>query len=129
MTQEEKSRIIHFRQLGIGYTMIARDLGISINTIKSFCRRNVDNIKASLNQCKQCGAALAQNPGRKEKKFCSVACRMKWWDAHSELMTHRKQIVCNHCGKSFYGKPGRKYCSHECYIAERFGGKNVTATV
>ena len=129
LTQEEKSRIIHFRQMGAGYIKIAQDLGLSVNTVKSFCRRNAEVIKEKLNCCKQCGIVLTQNLGRKEKKFCSVACRMKWWGSHSELMRHRKQIVCIHCGKSFYGKPGRKYCSHKCYIAERFGGNNVAQTV
>jgi hypothetical protein len=43
----------------------------------------------------------------------------------------KANAVCVHCGKEFHGRSGRKYCSHRCYIAERFGGKddseNVTA--
>ena len=31
---------------------------------------------------------------------------------------------CARCGKPFtaYGNAGRKYCSHSCYIADRFKG-------
>jgi len=32
-------------------------------------------------------------------------------------------VVCAHCARPFesYGNAGRKYCSHGCYIAARFG--------
>lgn len=35
-----------------------------------------------------------------------------------------ESIRCPHCGKEFhiYGDKRRKYCSHECYIADRFKG-------
>ena len=35
-----------------------------------------------------------------------------------------KNVRCPHCGKEFhiYGDRRRKYCSHECYIADRFKG-------
>ena len=34
------------------------------------------------------------------------------------------RVICPHCGKEFhiYGDRRRKYCSHECYIADRFKG-------
>jgi hypothetical protein len=33
-------------------------------------------------------------------------------------------MVCQHCGKPFtdYANRHRKYCSHPCYIAARYGG-------
>lgn len=33
-------------------------------------------------------------------------------------------LICRHCKKEFisYGNKERKYCSHNCYIRERFGG-------
>ena len=43
-------------------------------------------------------------------------------------MVKRKAIyeyTCPTCGSAFtaYGNSHRKYCCHECYIADRFGGK------
>ena len=40
MTSEEKSRLSAMRKAGRSYTEIAAELGISKNTIKTFCRRN-----------------------------------------------------------------------------------------
>ena len=76
--------------------------------------------------CKCCGAPMIQIPGRKPRLFCSDACRTKWWNAHPELVKHRgdRQIICAHCGKVFGATENstRKYCSHGCYIADRFHG-------
>ena len=133
MTQEQKDKIIRYRDKGMGYGKIAQMLSLSVNTIKSFCRRSNDQPCPSINRnydgknvCKQCGKPLIQNPGHREKKFCSVSCRMKWWGIHAEEMHHRNQIICSCCGRKFYGKPGRKFCSHSCYIKERFGDSHVS---
>lgn len=40
MTDNQKAQIIKLRVAGNGYGKIARTLGISLNTVKSFCRRN-----------------------------------------------------------------------------------------
>ena len=40
MTPEEKSSLSAMRKAGRSYTEIAAELGISKNTIKTFCRRN-----------------------------------------------------------------------------------------
>jgi endogenous inhibitor of DNA gyrase (YacG/DUF329 family) len=69
---------------------------------------------------------VAQNSGRKEKKFCSDKCRMTWWNRHLDKVKRKAvyEYICPHCGKPFtvYGNSHRKYCSHECYVADRFGG-------
>ena len=129
MTQEEKLKIQMLRQQGYGYVKIAQELHLPKNTVKSFCYRNPVAHTETHHICKECGKPVTQNPDRREKKFCSIACRMRWWNHHAGELRHHKSMVCNHCGKSYYGKPGRKYCSHECYIAERFGDKNVATTV
>ena len=41
MTQEQKDKILGFRQEGMSYTKIAQLTDISVNTIKSFCQRNI----------------------------------------------------------------------------------------
>lgn len=40
MTQEQKTRIAQLRHQNVGYASIARELSLSINTVKAFCRRN-----------------------------------------------------------------------------------------
>ena len=40
MTKEQKEKIIRFRRQGLGYADIGRELDISKDTVKSFCRRN-----------------------------------------------------------------------------------------
>ena len=43
MTDNQKAQIINLRAAGNGYGSIAQTLGISLNTVKSFCRRNEIN--------------------------------------------------------------------------------------
>jgi DNA invertase Pin-like site-specific DNA recombinase len=40
MTQEQKRRITEMRKQNLGYAYIAKELDISLNTVKVFCRRN-----------------------------------------------------------------------------------------
>jgi len=40
MTQQQKEKIIKMRRGGFSYSRISTALGISENTVKSFCRRN-----------------------------------------------------------------------------------------
>lgn len=74
-----------------------------------------------------CGKPVRQNPGRKQKRFCSDICRNKWWNSHLDLVKRKAnyEIVCLGCEKPFvvYGNANRKYCSHKCYVEHRFGGK------
>lgn len=81
MTDLQKEQIKTLRLQGIGYVKIGEMLGISDNTVRSFCRRN--------------GLGDAA----------------------------KNTIACAHCGKPFtaYGNKERKYCSHNCYISDRFG--------
>ena len=85
MTDEQRQQIINLRAAGNGYKKISHILGLSENTVKSFCqRRKVGGVviqpDAGIAVCKNCGKPVRQNPGRKQKKFCSDHCRMKWWN-------------------------------------------------
>ena len=135
MTNEQRERITTMRQNGCGYTTIAKAVGLTKDNVKAYCRaHNLGGIKADSNArispeqdfCLYCGKSLQQSYGRKKIKFCSSNCRQQWWNAHPEQV-RRKAIytfTCAHCGKSFtaYGNAGRKYCSHSCYISDRFNG-------
>lgn len=127
MTEKEKEKIRYLRLDGLGYGAIAKRLEISENTVKSFCRRNHLSGVAGKEPpavCRYCGRPLGVLPKRRRRKFCCEACRRAWWKAHPELIERRAfyPSVCVHCGKEFqsYGNRHRKYCSHECYITERF---------
>lgn len=132
MTKEQKLQIERLRAEGYGYMRVAQTLGISVNTIKSFCRRNKSLgtttvlVTDDMYICKCCGVSVKQNPGRKEKKFCSDKCRMEWWNNNLNKVNRKAvyEFTCPHCKKQFkvYGNSRRKYCCHECYVADRFGG-------
>ena len=77
MTLEEKNKIIELRNMGVGYGEISRILNIGKSTISTFLNRmNNENPVV----CKNCGKTLKMVKGKKEKKFCSDACRYTWWN-------------------------------------------------
>lgn len=136
MTNEQRERIKSLRHDGWGYKKIAIALDISADTIKSFCRKsNLGGILASPGRipddahCRDCGKPLIQMPGMKKRKFCSTECRIRWWAGHPEAVKQKAvySFTCPACQKNFsvYGNAARKYCSHECYVADRFksGGR------
>lgn len=129
MTNLQKERIKTMRLQGIGYVKIGETLGISDNTVRSFCRRNgLGETSPNTVVCKQCGKLIKIVPKQKPKKFCSDACRTTWWNSHPDCVD-RKAVyayTCAHCGNPFtaYGNKNRKYCCHACYIADRFDEAN-----
>lgn len=136
MNEFQKEKIADLRKRGFGYLRIAKMLGLSPNTIKSYCRRNnlfgrmgVSGVDMPVSQvfCKRCGSSLSVSPSRKSRKFCSDNCRLAWWKEHPELLNKKAfyQFNCAYCGSRFdsYGNKKRKYCSHPCYIKDRFGGE------
>ena len=95
MNTDQKTRITRLRSEGASYNQIAQELGISKNTVSTFCRRNgltgdtAESAPSTVttHTCKNCGKEIIQYPGRKEKKFCSDACRNRWWKARYEQVT------------------------------------------
>lgn len=129
MTSRQEEQITHLRLMRKSYGAIAESLNLSVNTVKSFCQRNslggrnrVDG-QQEISRCDYCGKAVEQTAHRKRKRFCSDACRMKWWREHRVLINRKTvTVICHNCGKEFsdYETAGRKYCCHECYVADRF---------
>ncbi len=131
MNGQQKYEICRLRNEGLSYTKIAKEVGISVNTVKSFFRRNRNKEpmikdKSLLGYCENCGKAVIQVEGRKRKRFCSDKCRNEWWNNHKDMVKHKAvyDFICKYCGKKFsaYGNSNRKFCSHSCYIKDRFGG-------
>ena len=100
MTKVQKETLHSLRLDGYGYAAIADTLGISINTVKSYCQRNnlsyvekvTQNIETlPLLYCQHCGKRLNQKEKSKPRKFCSDKCRLAWWNSHpSEFFNKRK---------------------------------------
>ena len=133
MTGTQKSSITEYRRKGLGYKKISQLTGVSENTIKTYCKRSgLGGVAASAlsggggNTCKCCGAPIVQISGRKTRKFCNDACRARFWNTHLDVVNRKAyyEYICPACGKPFtaYGNAHRKYCCHECYIDDRFGG-------
>lgn len=134
MTDNQKIQITKLRAVGEGYGKIAQKLGISLNTVKSFCRRNdiggdvVPTIKVTkeITRCENCGEEIRQIAKQKRKRFCCDKCRNAWWNSHLGQVKRKTvyHFICPQCGKEFhiYGDNRRKYCSHDCYITARFKG-------
>ena len=126
MTEQQKQRILQLRKQGATFSSIAEELSLSVNTVKSFFRRNIVNSRSTLPICNYCGKPLIQPYGKKEKKYCSDKCRMLWWNAHRSDL--KKKTVCTYvcafCRKEFtsYKSTHRTYCSRDCYYKGRFGG-------
>ena len=138
MTNEQRMKIADLRHQGYGYTAIANAVGLSKDSVKAYCRNHgLAGVKAETNSpveittdvCLNCGAALTHVSGAKKKKFCCPDCRQAWWNVHPEQVKRKTiyQFTCASCGKPFtaYGNAGRKYCSHACYIAGRYGGRDA----
>jgi uncharacterized protein with PIN domain len=132
MTEKQKTQIKELRQQGCGYIKIAQILGISDNTVKSFCRRNnlteVKTKKTKINKsvCRQCGEVIIQTGSKKPKSFCCDDCRKKYWKENQSKINRKTAIkyVCTVCNKTFvdYARNERKYCSFDCYVADRYKG-------
>ena len=128
MTEFEKHKINELRLNGYGYKKIARELGLSVNTVKSYLTRTKadEPVEETVDICPNCGNKLIYIPGHKKKKFCSDKCRMSWWNSHLDKVNRlaNRIVVCAQCRREFtaYGKRERKYCSRKCYFKARFGG-------
>lgn len=126
MRAAQAEQVTHMRLMGNSYGRIADELGLPLNTVKSFCRRKGIVTEDGVSRCEYCGAEVKQTEHRKRKRFCSDTCRTRWWSAHRHLLHRASRVAlhCLNCGREFtdYATAGRKYCSHECYINTRFGG-------
>jgi endogenous inhibitor of DNA gyrase (YacG/DUF329 family) len=137
MNDNQTQELKRLRMAGLGYKRIATQLDVSVDVVKYQCRKfgltgqnplqpiepAIHIVESDL--CRNCGKTIQQIKGKRTRVFCSNECRDIWWKSNrSNNLTKGKKVRCKNCGKSFLvGKnASRKYCSHECYIAFRFGG-------
>ena len=124
MTKEQKTLILYYREQHMTYRQIGEKLGLSPDTVKTFCRRNGaqtgKTAQSAECRCRNCGAPVHPLPGRRERLFCSPACRTAYWRKHNLLGGTPR--YCAGCDALLTGgSASRKYCSHACYIRHRFG--------
>lgn len=95
MTFNQKSTIENLRAENYSYARIAEILGLSPDTVKSYCLRHkiatpaiprkTKAEKASLMICRWCGKPITNPWNRKVKHFCSDACRTKYQNERKRL--------------------------------------------
>lgn len=106
VTEEQKATIQDLHSKGEGYKKIAQELGLSENTIKSFCRRTqvpkAEPEPVPADACECCGKPIEQTAGRKHKRFCSDVCRRKWWNSHRGRVS--RKLVAYVLDSDFYSK-------------------------
>lgn len=132
--------IRQLRSQGVGYRQIANQLNLSRDAVRNYCKSNNLNgyreaVQANIQRmleddavCTYCGSLLEQPRTGRKKHFCNDTCRRKWWNQNRDKIRKNPDSIygftCKCCGKEFtaYGSPNRQYCSHECYISDRFWG-------
>lgn len=138
MTDLQAIQIRELRLKGIGYRSISTVVGLSRDIVRNFCKTNgmdgyasamTKNVQEAMQQgmvCNFCGKKLVRANTGRPRRFCSNECRRSWWKAHPNELKQQEKAVYHHscarCGKEFtsYGNSKRKYCSHDCYIKDRF---------
>ena len=92
MTSAQIEQVIRLQEAGKGYRTIASELGLSINSVKSWCRRHPVE-ETPVNGCKQCSAPLIQFPGKRKRIYCSDRCRYLWWAGVTGLSTNMSAAI------------------------------------
>lgn len=121
MTNDQIDTIVRLQQSGKGYRAIAAETGLPLNSVKSWCRRHPIGVDP-LTACQQCGAAIHQTPGKRQRRFCSDRCRLLWWGTHPEYRKGRTLYThtCRFCGREFTNnRITASYCSRACFARAR----------
>lgn len=136
MTEEQKKKIIDLRKQGLGYKRIAKQLNITRDSVRGYCRRNepfgeymptkkkkVIKVNENKNSfCLNCNNEIIQNSRGPKRKYCCNKCKYEYSYKNNNRKT--SSLRCEYCDKEFKAcSVERKYCSHECYIRDRFWRK------
>jgi predicted nucleic acid-binding Zn ribbon protein len=114
-----KEQIIKLKSEGKSYREISSFLSIPLGTVKSTISTAS---RKGPHKCLNCGKEIPEVGTKRNKKFCSDKCRLKWWKEHptTHAKKSRENKVCEYCGREFdaYSHKGARFCSRACYLAE-----------
>lgn len=130
MTDIQKQDTLTLRSQGLGYKAIAKKLGVSHDSVRSYLKTKDAQKKIVLLPpkpdgitCPFCGTTFEKSKYNRKKLFCSDKCRRKYW------LKYGRTYICTECSKSFNPThKNQKYCSLECYITHRFYHGGVYAS-
>lgn len=129
----EREEVRRLRLDGMNITEIAEQTGMPEAQVTDYCHElglptegnchlyisvGSSSAKPQTPRCQNCGAPVP--PGR--KKFCCDRCHEEFKYEDRKSMGG-KTAVCKYCGVVFnqWKSKDRKYCSRECYLADRYG--------
>lgn len=129
MRKDQIDKIIELRKIGIGYRSIEAVMALSKDVVKYHCKLAGlegygDEVKkrpeeaSTKEYCKNCKIRMNNNhvAGRR-KTYCSIDCKKKWEIDHPVFYDYE----CYYCGKPFKSRASAaNFCSHKCYICNRF---------
>lgn len=142
MTEEQKQTIERLRNVGLGYRKIAIVLELSRDKVSNYCKANgLDGYSKKRLQtkegkqmeedcadsvCRQCSKPLEKQTTGRKRIYCSDECRKEWAKNHLPFYKHEYMF----CGKKFESPSKKqKFCSHDCYIRDRFWRKEDTEEI
>ena len=135
MTETQAIQIRELRLQGAGYKAIASGVGLSRDVVRNYCKTHdldgyavevVANTKEQGGICPWCSQVMRQPGTGRKRRFCSDTCRRRWWANHPEESQKQEaafyEKTCVYCGRPFtrYGNKNNKYCSHKCYVRDRY---------
>lgn len=119
INDKERAIIIRLKEKGYMVSEIAKETGRTIDSIKSFLKREKRNYGV---KCLNCGEILVQPPHHAPRIFCCHKCALEFRNKTRSTEKIVKK-VCAHCGKEFYDEPGstQRFCSRRCAGLSRYG--------
>ena len=121
MDNKQKETINLLKSEGKGYRVIASEVGLPMNSVKSWCRRHPYDPKQK-GLCLNCGIEIVCTPHKRQRKFCSDICSLDWWTAHPEKRLSKSSYThtCRLCGKMFANnRIIASYCNRTCFAGAR----------
>lgn len=135
MTKAKAEKIIELRKSGLGYQAIAKEIGVSRDSVRSFCKNhNIEpetiarDDKRYQGCCPNCHKRLQKQKSGRPRKFCSKECQVAYWNTYGKGAERATEFTakCKYCGREFstYVNQNKKYCCHEHFVIDRYWNFN-----
>ena len=74
MAKVDKEKVLELREQGYGYKKIAKELSVSISSIRYLCEQiNKEEQIVQIGECKECGDRIISKKGKKKNTEISTA--------------------------------------------------------